>query len=56
MAKEKGNDQTISNLDWDSPPNNRFTPWPIELKCPKHGNEGNQKKESRGGDTSQEDK
>jgi hypothetical protein len=35
MAKEKRSEEFITNLDWDSPPNNKFTPWPIELDSSK---------------------
>jgi hypothetical protein len=32
MAKEKHNEGIVVSFDWDSPPNNRFTPWPIHHK------------------------
>lgn len=34
MAKEKRSEEVVTNFDWDSPPNNRFTPWPIQPNSP----------------------
>jgi hypothetical protein len=33
MAKKKHTEGVLTDLDWDSPPNNRFTPWPIHAEA-----------------------
>lgn len=40
MAKEKRAGEALSNLDWDSPPNNRFMAWPIEPRSRTGGTQG----------------
>jgi hypothetical protein len=47
MAKEKRAGEALSNLDWDSPPNNRFKPWPIEPKSRTDGSQGAPKVQRR---------
>jgi hypothetical protein len=32
MAKDKQIEEAVYNLSWDLPPNNRFTPWPIDVR------------------------
>jgi hypothetical protein len=53
MAKDKRVGETISNLDWDSPPNNKFQPWPIAPKPNTGGGQG-ARREQQGGDSTQE--
>jgi hypothetical protein len=47
MAKEKRTGEALSNLDWDSPPNNRFKAWPIEPKSRTGGSQGARREQQR---------
>jgi len=47
MAKEKRAGEALSNLDWDSPPNNRFKAWPIAPKTPTGGTQGARREQQR---------
>jgi hypothetical protein len=53
MAKENRAEEAIANLDWDSPPNNRFKAWPIELKSPRNSDQGAHKQQSSSDDAQQ---
>jgi hypothetical protein len=54
MAKEKLTEKVLANFDWDSPPNNRFKAWPIELKSPVNKNQEAHGEKQSGSDGTQE--
>ena len=48
MDQERRAGETVSDLNWESPPNNRFKPWPIEPPARTGGTQAAYREQQRG--------